>query len=83
MIIKTNMIKLKKEIKFLVKIVDISIENRKVLVSKKALEKDPMEFWSDKNIDDIVTTKVVSVDKKGLIVKPEGSQIEVLLKKIK
>ena len=40
-----------------------------------------MEFWSDKNIDDIVTTKVVSVDKKGLIVKPEGSQIEVFIKK--
>ena len=73
--------KIKKGDKISCKIVDISIENRKVLVSKKALEKDPMEFWSGKNIDDIVTTKVVSVDKKGLIVKPEGSLIEVFIKK--
>ena len=73
--------KIKKGDKISCKIVDISIENRKVLVSKKALEKDPMEFWSGKNIDDIVTTKVVSVDKKGLTVKPEGSQIEVFIKK--
>ena len=44
-----------------VKIVDVSEENRKILVSKKLLDKDPLEFWSDKKIDDILTTKVVSV----------------------
>ena len=64
-----------------VKIVDVSEENRKILVSKKLLDKDPLEFWSDKKIDDILTTKVVSVDKKGLIVKPEGSEMEIFIKK--
>ena len=64
-----------------VKIVDVSKENRKILVSKKLLDKDPLEFWSDKKIDDILTTKVVSVDKKGLIVKPEGSEMEIFIKK--
>ena len=64
-----------------VKIVDVSVENRKILVSKKLLEKDPLEFWSDKKIDDVLTTKVVSVDKKGLTVKPEGSQMEIFIKK--
>ena len=64
-----------------VKIVDVSEENRKILVSKKLLEKDPLEFWSDKKIDDVLTTKVVSVDKKGLTVKPEGSQMEIFIKK--
>ena len=39
-----------------------------------------MEFWSDKNIDDIVTTKVVSVDKKGLIVKPKDHKLRCLSK---
>ena len=73
--------KIKKGEKISCKIVDISVENRKILVSKKALEKDPMEFWSEKKVDDIVTTKVVSVDKKGLVVKPEGSQVEVFIKK--
>ena len=72
---KNQLDKIKKGDKISCKIVDISVENRKVLVSKKALEKDPMDYWSDKKINDIVTTKVISVDKKGLVVKPEGSQI--------
>ena len=73
--------KYKKGDKLKVKIVDVSPENRKILVSKKALETDPMNFWSNKKIDDIVTTKVLSVDKKGLMVKPEGSDFEVFIKK--
>ena len=40
-----------------------------------------MNFWENKKIDDIVTTRVVSVDKKGLIVKPEGCEIELMIKK--
>ncbi len=64
-----------------VKIVDISVENRKILVSKKATENDPMRFWADKKVDDILTTKVISVDKKGLIVKPLESDFEVFIKK--
>ncbi len=72
---------LKKGDKIKVKIVDVSVDNRKILVSKKALDKDPMEFWSDKKIDDILTTKVISVDKKGLTVKPESSEFEIFIKK--
>ena len=78
---KDQLEKLKKGEKIKVKIVDISVEERKILVSKKALEKDPMEFWASKKIDDILTTKVISVDKKGLLVKPEGSESEVFIKK--
>ena len=76
-----NLEKFKKGEKIKVKIVDVSVENKKILVSKKALEKDPMEFWSNKKIDDVLTTKVISVDKKGLTVKPEGSDLEVFIKK--
>ena len=78
---KEQLDKINKGEKIKVKIVDVSVENRKVLVSKKALEKDPMDFWSDKKVDDILTTKVVSVDKRGLTVKPEGSDFEVYIKK--
>ncbi len=78
---KDQLDKLKKGEKLKLKIVDISVENRKILLSKKALEKDPMEFWANKKIDDIVTTKVIYVDKKGLTVKPEGSEMEVFIKK--
>ena len=76
-----NLGKISKGDKIKVKIVDVSVENRKILVSKKALEKDPMDFWSNKKVDDVVTTKVVSVDKKGLTVKPEGSDTEIFIKK--
>ena len=37
-----------------------------------------MEYWATKKIDDIVTTKVVSVDKKGLVVKPEVLNLKYL-----
>ncbi|MBH00426.1 MAG: 30S ribosomal protein S1 [Candidatus Pelagibacter sp.] len=78
---KDHLDKIKKGDKLKLKIVDVSVENRKILLSKKALEKDPMEFWSNKKIDDIVTTKVMAVDKKGLTVKPEGSELEIFIKK--
>ena len=38
-----------------------------------------MSFWDGKKIDDIVTTRVISVDKKGLLVKPEGSDLEIFI----
>ena len=78
---KDNLDSYKKGDKIKVKIVDVSVENRKILVSKKALDKDPMEFWTNKKVDDILTTKVIYVDKKGLTVKPEGSDFEVFIKK--
>ena len=78
---KQQLESLKKGEMLKVKIVDYSKENRRILVSKKLLDKDPIEFWSDKKIDDILTTKVVSVDKKGLMVKPEGSEMEIFIKK--
>ena len=40
-----------------------------------------MEFWSNKKVNDILTTKIVSVDKKGLTVNPEGSDLEIFIKK--
>ena len=78
---KEQLDRISKGQKLKVKIVDISVDNRKILVSKKALDKDPMDFWVNKKIDDIVTTKVVSVDKRGLIVKPEGSELQIFIKK--
>ena len=78
---KEQLMSYKKGDKIKVKIVDISVENSKILVSKKALEEDPMSFWNGKKVDDILTTRVISVDKKGLTVKPEGSEIEVFIKK--
>ena len=55
--------KIKKGEKISCKIVDISVENRKILVSKKHLKKIQWNFGL-KKVDDIVTTKVVTLIKK-------------------
>ena len=47
----------------------------------KQLHKDPFDWFKDKKINDAITVKVISSDNKGLIVKPENCEIEVLIKK--
>ena len=47
----------------------------------KHLLPDPFDFFKGKKVNDIVTVKVISSDNKGLMVKPEGCDIEFLIKK--
>ena len=43
---------------------------------------DPIDFFKDKNINDRITCKVISTDKKrGLIVSPIGCDMEFSIKK--
>ena len=64
-----------------VQIVEIDKSKQKIRVSKKLLEKDPLEWFKDKKVNDAITVKIVSSDNKGLIVKPEGADIEINIKK--
>ena len=43
--------------------------------------KDPFDYFSNKKVNDTVTVKVLSSDNKGLIVQPEGSNMNLLIKK--
>ena len=45
------------------------------------MQTDPFDWFKDKNINDAITVKVISSDNKGLIVKPEDCDIEILIKK--
>ena len=47
----------------------------------KQLQKDPFDWYKDKKVKDAITVKVISSDNKGLVVKPEGCEIETLIKK--
>ena len=47
----------------------------------KQLESDPFDFFKEKKKNDIITVEVISSDNKGLIVKPEGCELEFLIKK--
>ena len=73
--------KYKKGDKVKVIILEIKITDQKVRVGLKQLQKDPFDWFKDKKINDTITVKVVSTDNKGLIVKPEGCEIEILIKK--
>ena len=47
----------------------------------KQLQKDPFDWFKDKKINETITVKVISSDNKGLMVKPEGSDLQFLIKK--
>ncbi len=71
----------KKGEKLKVKVLEIKKEEQKVRVGLKQLEKDPFDFFKGKKVNDIITVQVVSSDSKGLMVKPEGCDLEFLIKK--
>ena len=64
-----------------VKILDIKKEDHKVRVGLKQLGNDPFDYFKDKKIRDIITVQVISSNNKGLTVKPEGCELEYLIKK--
>ena len=73
--------KYRKGEKLKVKILEIKTSDQKVRVGLKQLQKDPFDWFNDKKINDAITVKVISSDSKGLIVKPEGCDMEFLIKK--
>ena len=67
--------------KIQVKILEIREDQQKVRVGLKQTQKDPFDYFKDKKINDTITVKIVSSDNKGLIVQPEGCEMNVLIKK--
>ena len=64
-----------------VQVLEIKKEEQKVRVGLKQTTTDPLSYFKNKKVNDIVTVKVVSSDNKGLIVKPEDSDLNILIKK--
>ena len=73
--------KYKKGDKLRVRVLEIKKNEQKVRVGLKQLQKDPFDWFKDKKINDAITVKVTSSDNKGLMVKPEGCELEFLIKK--
>ena len=73
--------KYKKGEKLKVKILEIKKDDQKIRVGLKQTTTDPFDWFSDKKIHNTITVKVISSDNKGLIVKPEGCDLEFLIKK--
>ena len=73
--------KYRKGDKLKVKVLEIKKDDQKIRVGLKQTQIDPFAWFKDKNVNDTVTVKVISTDNKGLFVKPEGCDLEFLIKK--
>ena len=71
----------KKGEKIKVKVLEIKPSEQKVRVGLRQTQKDPFDWFKDKSKNQTITVKVVSTDNKGLIVKPEGCEMDFQIKK--
>ena len=67
--------------KIKVKVLEIKIDDQKIRVGLKQTQPDPFDWFKDKVVNNIITVKIVSTDNKGLTVRPEGCEMDFLIKK--
>ena len=73
--------KFKKGENLKVKVLEIKSEEQKIRVGLRQLSTDPIDWFKDKKVKQIITVKIVSTDNKGLIVRPEGCEMDFTIKK--
>ncbi len=71
----------KKGDKINVKILEIKISEQKIRAGLKQTKSDPMDWFNDKKINQTITVKIISTDNKGLVVRPEGCEMDFVIKK--
>ena len=64
-----------------VKLLEIKPADQKIKFGVKQLTADPFDIFKDKKLNDVLTVKVKSTSAKGILVSPEGSDLELLIKK--
>ena len=67
--------------KIKVKVLEIKVDDQKIRVGLKQTQPDPFSWFKDKKMNDIITVKIVSADNKGLTVRPEGCEMDFMIKK--
>jgi small subunit ribosomal protein S1 len=50
-------------------------------VGLRQTQKDPLDWFNDKKVNQTITVKIISTDNKGLIVRPEGCEMDFQIKK--
>jgi small subunit ribosomal protein S1 len=63
------------------KVLEVKASEQKIRIGLKQTQKDPFEFFNDKTINQTITVKVMTTDNKGLIVRPEGCEMDFQIKK--
>ncbi len=73
--------KYKKGDKIKVKVLEIKSSDQKIRVGLRQTQPDPFEWFKDKSKNQTITVKVISTDNKGLMVRPEGCEMDFQIKK--
>ena len=73
--------KYKKDDKLKVKILEIKKDQQKVRVGLRQTKSDPLDWFKDKKINEAITVKIISSNNKGLTVRPEGCELDFVIKK--
>ncbi len=73
--------KYKKGDKLNVKVLEIKSSEQKIRVGFRQTLPDPFDWFKDKKINQTITVKIISTDNKGLIVRPEGCEMNFQIKK--
>ena len=73
--------KYKKGDKIKVKVLEIKISDQKIRVGHRQTKSDPFDWFKDKKEKQTITVKIISTDSKGLTVRPEGCEMDFMIKK--
>ena len=71
----------KKGDKIKVKVLEIKVSDQKIRVGFRQTQPDPFDWFNDKKEKQTITVKIISTDSKGLIVRPEGCELDFPIKK--
>ena len=67
--------------KIKVKVLEIKLSEQKIRVGLRQTKTDPFDWFKDKKKNQTITVKIISSDNKGLIVRPEGCEMDFNIKK--
>ena len=67
--------------KIKVKVLEIKTSEQKIRVGSRQTKPDPFEWFNDKKVNQTITVKIISTDNKGLVVRPEGCEMDFEIKK--
>ena len=78
---ETELKKYKKGDKLKVQVLEIKKDQQKIRIGLRQTKPDPFDWFKDKKVNDTVTVQVVRSDVNGLVVKPEGCELDFVIKK--
>ena len=71
----------KKGDKIKIKVLEIKVPDQKIRVGHRQTQQDPFDWFKDKKVNQTITVKIISTDARGLIVRPEGCEMDFPIKK--